>query len=129
MMTQLIVGGVELPEAKNGKYKCYEKELGESLRMISGRMVTEVRQAVKVIEYSYDFMGNDLMRALLAALRSRSDLTARFLDPASDAMRESVFRCTKQPAPQFAFAKNGAGLWHDVAFTLEEVGGIGVDER
>lgn len=120
-MTQLIIGGVELPEAKNGKYKCYEKELGENIRMISGRMVTEVRSSVKVIEYAYDFMGNDLMRALLAALRSRGDLTVQFLDPTSDALQESTFRCTKQPAPQFAFTKNGAGLWHNVAFTLEEV--------
>ena len=57
-MTQLSINGIDLPETKNGKYKCYEQELGESIRMISGRLVTEVRSSVHVIEYSYDYMGN-----------------------------------------------------------------------
>ena len=74
-MTQLSINGIDLPETKNGKYKCYEQELGENIRMISGRLVTEVRSSVRVIEYSYDYMGNDLMRRLLTALRSRSDLS------------------------------------------------------
>lgn len=122
-MEQLIIDGIELPEAKNDKYKCYEKELGESIRMISGRMVTEVRANVRVIEYAYDYMGNDLMRRVLAALRARKDLAVRFLDPSGDTLQQSSFRCTKQPAPQFAFAKNGTGLWHNISFTLEEVEG------
>ena len=33
-MTQLSINGIDLPETKNGKYKCYEQELGESIRMI-----------------------------------------------------------------------------------------------
>ena len=121
-MIQLVIDSVELPEAKNGKYKCYEKELGEDIRMISGGLVTEVRASVKVIEYSYDYMGNDLLRQLLSALRSRKDLNVQFLDPVADVLQQSSFRCTKQPAPQFAFAKNGTGLWHNISFTLEEVG-------
>ena len=34
-MTQLSINGIDLPETKNGKYKCYEQELGENIRMIS----------------------------------------------------------------------------------------------
>lgn len=105
-MTQLSINGIDLPETKNGKYKCYEQELGESIRMISGRLVTEVRSSVHVIEYSYDYMGNDLMRRLLTALRSRSDLSVQFLDPLSDSMQSALFRCTKQPTPQFAFSRD-----------------------
>ena len=90
-MTQLSINGIDLPETKNGKYKCYEQELGESIRMISGRLVTEVRSSVHVIEYSYDYMGNDLMRRLLTALRSRSDLSVQFLDPLSDSMQSALF--------------------------------------
>ena len=103
-MTQLSINGIDLPETKNGKYKCYEQELG-------------------VIEYSYDYMGNDLMRRLLTALRSRSDLSVQFLDPLSDSMQSALFRCTKQPTPQFAFSRDGVGLWNNIAFTLEEVEG------
>ena len=117
-MTQLSINGIDLPETKNGKYKCYEQELGENIRMISGRLVTEVRSSVRVIEYSYDYMGNDLMRRLLTALRS-----VQFLDPLSDSMQSASFRCTKQPAPQFAFSRDGVGLWNNIAFTLEEVEG------
>ena len=108
-MTQLSINGIDLPETKNGKYKCYEQELGENIRMISGRLVTEVRSSVRVIEYSYDYMGNDLMRRLLTALRSRSDLSVQFLDPLSDSMQSASFRCTKQPTPQFAFSRDGVG--------------------
>lgn len=122
-MTQLSINGIDLPETQNGKYKCYEQELGESIRMISGRLVTEVRSSVRVIEYFYDYMGNDLMRRLLTALRSRSDLSVQFLDPLSDSMQSASFRCTKQPTPQFAFSRDGVGLWNNIAFTLEEVEG------
>lgn len=122
-MVQLSINGIDLPESRSGNYKCYEQELGESIRMISGRLVTEVRSSVRVIEYTYDYMGNELMRRLLTALRSRSDLSVQFLDPASDSLQSASFRCTKQPTPQFAFARNGTGLWHNISFTLEEVEG------
>ena len=65
----------------------------------------------------------DIMRRLLTALRSRSDLSVQFLDPLSDSMQSASFRCTKQPTPQFAFSRDGVGLWNNIAFTLEEVEG------
>ena len=120
---QLIVNGVLLPTTTRDRYSCYPDELKEQITMISGRMVEEVRGTVQKISYSYDYMGNDLMRRLLTALRSRSDLSVQFLDPLSDSMQSASFRCTKQPTPQFAFSRDGVGLWNNIAFTLEEVEG------
>ena len=70
-MTQLILnGGIALPETSKDKYRCYPSILNQQVEMISGRLVEEVRGTVQMIEYSYDYMGNELMRAVLEVLRS-----------------------------------------------------------
>lgn len=120
-MTQLIINGIALPEASGGKYTCYEGTLSEQLEMISGRMVTEVRGHVWYIEYSYDYMGNELTRRLLAALRSGAALTVRYLPDDSDDLEESTFLCEDLTPPKFAFSRSGKPFWHDISFKLREV--------
>ena len=61
-MTQLIVGGVYLPQTSGDKYQCYPGELNVTVEMISGRTVIESRGHVQMIVWSYDYMGNDLWR-------------------------------------------------------------------
>lgn len=122
-MTQLIINGTRYPQASRDKYKCYEKELGESQRMINSRLITEIRAYITVIEYNYDYFGNQLMRQCLSDLRSRGDLDVQYLSPTGDTLRQGRFRCTVQPAPTFAFAVGGVPRWHNISFTLEEVEG------
>ena len=50
-MTQLIINSVVLPKTSGDKYRCYPTKLTEQLEMISGRVVTEIRGTVQVIEY------------------------------------------------------------------------------
>lgn len=123
MMIQLMINGTAYPQASRDRYKCYTKELGESLRMLSSRLVTEVRAAVTIIEYSYDSFDDALMRQCLADLRGRENLRVQYLDAGSDALKSGVFRCVKLPAPSFAFADRGKARWHNIAFQLEEVEG------
>lgn len=120
-MTQLIINGIALPEASGGKYKCYEGTLSEQIEMISGRVATEVRGHVWHIEYSYDYMGNEMTRQLLAALRSGSALTVKYLPDNSDDLKESTFLCEDLTPPTFAFSRSGKPFWHDISFTLREV--------
>ena len=120
-MTQLIINGIVLPETSGGKYKCYEGTLSDQIEMISGRVVTEVRGHVQYIEYSYDYMGNELVRKLLSALRAGTALTVKYLPDSGDDMKTSTFICEALTPPVFAFSRSGKPYWHDIAFTLREV--------
>ena len=121
-MTQLILNNeIYLPQTSGGKYKCYPSQLGVNVDMISGRRVMEKRGVVWVIEYAYDYMGNELMRKVNAVLRSQRSFPVVFLPDDSDEMQSSVFLTESYPQPTFAFSRNGVGLWHDVSFTLREV--------
>lgn len=122
-MIQLMINGAEYPETSHDKYKCYTQDLGEDIRMISSRLVTEVRATIVVIEYSYDYFKDTLMMRCLADLRGNTDLNVMYLDPATNSMQNGVFRCTKKPAPTFAFSVAGQARWHDIDFKLEEVEG------
>lgn len=120
-MTQLIINGIVLPETSNGKYKCYEGTLSDQIEMISGRVVTEVRGHVQYIEYSYDYMGNELVRQILSALRAGTALTVKYLPDSGDDMKTSTFICEDLTPPVFAFSRSGKPYWHDISFTLREV--------
>ena len=89
--------------------------------MISGRRVFEIRGNVWIIEYEYDYMGNDLMRQVNAVLRSGKSFQAAFLPDDSNTMSVSTFLTQDFPMPSFAFSRNGNPYWHNVSFTLREV--------
>ena len=122
-MTQLIINGTEYPEVKRNNYKCYKQDLGVTKRMISSRIVTEIRAQVWVIEYAVDYLDNNFMRTCLTDLRSNQELTVQFLTPDDDSLMTSTFRCTVKPTPTFMWDVDGKGLWNNVSFTLEEVKG------
>ena len=76
-MTQLILNNsIYLPQTSWNKYRCYPAQLSQQVDMISGRRVLEVRGNVQMIEYEYDYMGNDLMRQVNAVLRSGKSFPA-----------------------------------------------------
>lgn len=121
-MTQLILNNtIYLPEATWDKYKCYPSQLKTQVDMISGRRTQEVRGVVWIIEYTYDYMGNDLMRQVNAVLRSGQSFTAAFLPDSSDTMQVSTFLTQDFPQPGYAFSRSGVPFWHNVTFTLREV--------
>lgn len=121
-MTQLILNNsIYLPETSWGKYKCYPSQLGQQVDMISGRRVTEIRGNVQIIEWSYDYMGNDLMRQLNTILRSGKSFTVTYLPDDSDTMRTGTFITDSFPQPEYAFSRGGKPFWHNVSFTLREV--------
>ena len=120
-MIQLIIGGVTLPETSNDKYSAYSREIGTQIDMISGRRVTESRGHVEIITYSYDYMGNDLMRQVLTVLRSGTAFTAQYLPDDSDKLKSSEFVVESMENPTFAFSRSGKPFWHNISFTLREV--------
>ena len=121
-MTQLIINNsIYLPQTSWNKYRCYPAQLSQQVDMISGRRVLEVRGNVQMIEYEYDYMGNDLMRQLNAVLRSGQSFPVTYLPDSGDEMQAGKFITDSFPVPECAFSKGGVALWHNVSFTLREV--------
>lgn len=121
-ITQLILNGqVTLPQTSWDKYRCYPSILNQQVEMISGRMVEEVRGIVQMIEYSYDYMGNDLMRSVLGILRSGTSFPVAYLPDEGDELVSGICLCTSITQPTFAFSRGGVPYWHNFAFTLREV--------
>lgn len=121
-MTQLILNNeIYLPQTSRDKYRCYPSDLKVQLDMISGRRVEELRGVVQVIEYEYDYMGDALMRRVLAVLRGGKSFPAAYLPDDGDAMVPGIFLTQSLTPPSFAFARGGVPYWHNLAFTLREV--------
>jgi hypothetical protein len=120
-MTQLIINNSVYPEVTRDKYKCYKRDVGESLRMTSGRMVFEMSYQIYVIEYKNDYFKPDLMRQCLGELSPGNSLIVQFLAPESDELMTAGFVCVKRPVPVFAFSREGVPYWHNIEFTLEGV--------
>ena len=121
MAVQLTINGVDYPKTSHDRYKCYRQELGERLRMASGKMVFEKRGQAVVIEYSYDYFDDDMRAACLSAMRGGNVLQVTYLDADTNTMKTGRFLCTKQPTPTFAFGIGNTPYWHGYAFTLEGV--------
>lgn len=120
-MNQLIVNGITLPNVKGGRYTCYEDVLSESVEMISGRMVEEVRGIVYVVEYRIDSMENSLYQSLIPILRSGESFPVQVLPDNSSTMITSTFICTERPKPTFGMEHLGEPVWNNISFTLREV--------
>ena len=119
-MTQLIVDGISMPEATRDRYACGEEDLSVQLDMISGRRVVEARKKVWKISYTYDYLGNTLLRQIMAVLRSGTPFQVAFLPDNSNEMLSSMFLTESVTNPTWAFSRNSVGLWHNLIFTLRE---------
>ena len=121
-MTQLILNNeIYLPKTSRNKYRCYPATLSRQVEMISGRIVSEVRGHVQMIEYAYDYMGNELMRRALAVLRSGEPFTVTYLPDEGEDLQTGIFITQSLTNPTFAFAKGDKPYWHNFAFVLREV--------
>lgn len=120
-MVQLILNGIILPETSKNKYRAYPVELSQKLDMISGRRVSEIRGNVTTIEWSYDYMGDDMCKKLLAVLRSGKPITAVYLPDDGAEMKSGQFWVQSLTPPSFAFSRGDKPFWHNIAFVLREV--------
>lgn len=120
-MTQLIINGLTLPQVSRDRYSCYEDDLAVQQEMASGRMISELRGKIQIIQWSYDYLRDELCRPLLATLRSGTSFSVSYLPDNSDALQTSVFIKTALTPPTFAFGRDGKAYWHNIAFTLREV--------
>ena len=119
-MDQIIIDGVRLPEVSRDNYSCWEDDLSVQVDMISGRRVIETRGRVWRVSYSYDYMGNTLLRQALAVLRSGKPITCQVLPDNSNEIVVSRFLLERLDPPKMAFSRRDNAYWHQISFTLRE---------
>lgn len=123
-MTQIVFRAesedIALPETSKDKYQCGEEILGVQIDMINGRRVIEERGRIWKVSYSYDYMGNDLLRQVLAVLRSGAPIYAAVLPDNSDEMISSYFVVESLAPPTMAFSRKDNAYWHNISFVLRE---------
>lgn len=122
-MLQLRINGIDYPEAvgSEGSYRAYNSKLKQNVEMISGRLVEEVRGEVAIIEYSYLWFDDDLLRACLAAYRSQESVSVVYLDSESSELKSSRFIFTAFSSPSYLMEVDGKAYWTNISFTLREV--------
>lgn len=125
MIQQLILDGVYMPPVSGDRYSCPEVPLTTQVEMISGRVVTEVRNSggrykVWKPSASYDYIEDATYRAALAVLRSGKPFPAVVLPDNSTEMVSGAFLVESLTPATFAFDDGGA-VWRGLAFQLREV--------
>ena len=118
---QLIIDGVVFPTTTHDRYRSYPDKLKQQVDMISGRRTEEVRGDVQIINYSYDYMGDDKLREALGVLRKRGVKTVSYLPDDGNDLVTSTFLVESITVPTLVFYVNGVPKWHNLAFTLREV--------
>ena len=129
-MTQLILDtsndGIYLPEVIKGAYKPRKEDLGETVTMISGRMVKELRGRVWRISYSRGWFDDTTKNRVLAACeRGRQEpITCQFLSPTESDLLTSEFFVVDMQYPTFQWSMEGetpVPMWVNFGVELREV--------
>lgn len=120
-MTQLILDELYMPQVSGDRYSCWEDLLGETVTMISGRMVSEVRGKIWRASVRYDWLPAELYQKVLAVLRGGDSFPAAVLTSLSGELVSSTFLVESLTPATFAFADNGEAVWRGLAFQIREV--------
>lgn len=120
-MTQLILDDVYMPQVSGDRYSCWEDLLGETVTMISGRVVSEIRGKVWKASVRYDWLPAATYQRALNILRGGDPFRAAVLTSAGTELVASSFLVESLTPATFAFADNGEAVWRGLAFTIREV--------
>lgn len=121
----LSIDGVEIDGIEEGSYTAYEQELGEVDRMISGRLVEELRATVWVVEVSYGDIDSDVMERLQTALKSTRKHQLFFLPSTGGTeLKTGFFHLTTLPQPTLTRWLDGTlPTWSGFTLHFEEIDG------
>lgn len=120
-MTQIILDGVYLPQMSHDRYACWEEELAETVTMVSGRVVKEIRGTVWKARWACDVLDDETYKAALAVLRSGASFPAAVLPDNGGELVSSTFLVESITPATFAFAASGKAIWRGLAFQIREV--------
>lgn len=120
----LSIDGLEIEDLEEGDYSAYEKELGVSDRMISGRRVEELRATIWVVTLKYDAINYETMAALNTKLKARRTHELFFLPSTGGTeLAHGLFQLMSLPAPKLKRWGAQGPEWGGYSLTFEEVDG------
>lgn len=121
----LSIDGINIDGIEEGDYTAYEEELGVSDRMISGRLVEELRATVWVVQVNYSSIDADTMLALQTKLHSTRRHFIVFLpSTGGTSLVNGYFHLTAQPAPTLSRWYDGTTPeWAGFTLKFEEIDG------
>lgn len=131
-ITQLVLDSrgdpVVLPQASRERYSAVLAPLSESVEMISGRLVQELRGSVWQVSYKYNYFSPDMKDRVIAACRKgrRGPIWCDFLPPESGGeLLSSRFWVMDYTEPKFYWSRDVRGapvpFWGGYALKLREV--------
>ena len=126
-MVQLIIGGISMPTVVGDNYRCYDEDSGKTLRMISGKLRTELGYKHKVIEYTLgknQFLPFETRRDLMAMLKSKQEIEVMYMSPETNMLEGEAFVCTTVPKPSATYVSGGVIYWNLTTIKLEGVNPI-----
>lgn len=120
----LSIDGIEIEDAEEGDYTAYEKELGVSARMISGRRVEEIRATIWVVKVELSSLSADTMARLSKALKAKRQHQLFFLPSTGGSeLASGMFNLVEQPTPTLSRWWEGGPVWDSYKLTFEEIDG------
>lgn len=121
----LVIDGIEIDGITENDYTAYEEELGVSDRMISGRLVEELRAKIWVVQVNYSSIDADTMLELQTALHSTRKHLLFFLpSTGGEALQTGYFHLTAQPQPTLSRWYDGnTPEWSGFTLRFEEIDG------
>lgn len=119
----LNIDGVIVDGIEEGDYTAYEQELGTFERMISGRMIEELRGKVWVVEVSYSDIDIDTLSLLTAAMSTTRTHQVTFLPSnGSTDLVTSSFHMTTLPQPTLSrWLPGTTPMWSGYTLHFEEI--------
>lgn len=121
----LNIDGVIVDGIEEGSYTAYEQELGTFERMISGRMIEELRAKVWIVEVSYGDIDCETMQILQSALSANRTHKLTFLPSTGGSKLVSgTFHLTTLPQPTLSrWLPGTTPMWSGFTLHFEEVSG------
>lgn len=121
----LNIDGVIVDGIEEGGYTAYEQELGTFERMISGRMIEELRAKVWIVEVSYGDIDIDTLSELTAAMSATRTHQVTFLPSnGSTSLVTSKFHLTTLPQPTLSrWLPGTTPMWSGYTLHFEEING------
>lgn len=120
----LSIDGVEVEDLEEGDYSAYEQELGVQERMISGRLIEELRATIWVVKVKYAAIDAETMAALNRKFRASRDHALFFLPSTGGTeLASGTFHLMEPPAPALRSWTGDIPMWEDYELTFEEVTG------
>lgn len=135
-MTQLILDtdgyNIFLPESVKQGYEAYLEDLSTDLVMVTGRMVSELRNSVWRVKYQYGYFDDATKNNVIAACQKgrKQPIVCSFLPPTSTGpLHTSRFLVVSFQYPKFMWSRLVSGqeqtvptpVWGDFAVELREV--------